>query len=277
MSPSEMEEIYSPFEKEGRSVLFHSQYSDTEEYDGKPYEILRRATEADNIDAECLPQWVVSFGEGTEPVFAFPEECVPSIIVENSDTLTLDDIEAVPFPDFSDDGMQSVPVHVLLDYAEEREPRIRVFSKESDASAAFEKIVRGEFSKFHAELPEDDEYRDGDGNTLAECLDKKWFYDEGSLRDVRLVTVPACGSSLRPDKVTVVVDDGGCVPYVWRVFCNARDDGFRNLVDFYIPDADDAHDGSGRTKSECINERRLFVERSEYRDSCYAAYDADVE
>ena len=268
LTPAETEEIFSPFEKEGRSTLFRAQYETNSEYEGHPFEVLRRASEADDIDPECLPQWVIDVDGYV--VFAFPEEIIPSIILENRSDLSASDVESEPFPVFDDDSTGFEPVHIVLDYAEVRVPRIHAFLKKEDAVALFSSLVRRGFKNFEAELPEYDELRDGDGRTLAECLESGWFYDDTDFHDVRLIDVPACGSFRKPSEVSVILDDGGCAPYVYRVLCGKGrgKEEFQNLVDFYLK-GDEAHDGSYRTKDECIKDGALFVERESYRDSCY--------
>lgn len=68
------QDCFELYETTGFSEKFHSPYDcDTYNHNGKPFKVLRRATEAE-CDLEAMPIWVVKFEEEDEPFYCYPEE-----------------------------------------------------------------------------------------------------------------------------------------------------------------------------------------------------------
>ena len=70
------EDCFNFYEQTGFSKTFHSPYDEYGEHNGKPFKVLRRATEGE-VDLEAMPVWVVEFEGEPEPCWCYPEEiCV---------------------------------------------------------------------------------------------------------------------------------------------------------------------------------------------------------
>ena len=68
------EDAFQMYEQTGFSDTFHSPYDDdTYNHNGKPFKVLRRATE-EECDLETLPVWLVEFEGEPEPFYCYPEE-----------------------------------------------------------------------------------------------------------------------------------------------------------------------------------------------------------
>jgi hypothetical protein len=61
---------------------FWTPYSDYKDRIGQKFEVIRRATTDDNIDEECLPQWLIKFEDGAE-IFSCPEEIIEEEVEDN--------------------------------------------------------------------------------------------------------------------------------------------------------------------------------------------------
>ena len=69
-----VEDSFQLYEQTGFSDTFHSPYDDdTYNHNGKPFKVLRRATE-EEYDLETLPVWLVEFEGEPEPFYCYPEE-----------------------------------------------------------------------------------------------------------------------------------------------------------------------------------------------------------
>ena len=67
-------DCFEMYESTGFSKTFHSPYDDEGyNHNGKPFRVLRRATEAE-CDLEAMPLWVVEFEGEQEPYYCYPEE-----------------------------------------------------------------------------------------------------------------------------------------------------------------------------------------------------------
>lgn len=67
------QDCFEMYETEGFSEVFHSPYDETYHLNGKPFKVLRRATEKE-CDLEAMPIWVVGFDGFEKPFFCYPEE-----------------------------------------------------------------------------------------------------------------------------------------------------------------------------------------------------------
>ena len=68
------QDCFEMYEEGGFSEKFHSPYDDTEiKHNGKPFKVLRRATE-EECDLEAMPLWVVAFEGEDAPYYCYPEE-----------------------------------------------------------------------------------------------------------------------------------------------------------------------------------------------------------
>ena len=68
-----VEDAFEMYEQTGFLDTFESPYDDKSK-NGLPFKIIRRASYVqDDIDLECLPQWVIEF-ENKEQMFCYPEE-----------------------------------------------------------------------------------------------------------------------------------------------------------------------------------------------------------
>lgn len=68
-----VEDAFEMYEETGFLDTFESPYDDKSK-NGLPFKVIRRASYVqDDIDLECLPQWVIEF-ENKEQMFCFPEE-----------------------------------------------------------------------------------------------------------------------------------------------------------------------------------------------------------
>lgn len=92
-----VEETFKEFEREGHSQTFHASGDDYAQYDGQPYTILGRipASENENI-WDGLPMWKIQFKDGNR-TGVFPDEIIPSVIMENHPQLDKNAIHAQPF------------------------------------------------------------------------------------------------------------------------------------------------------------------------------------
>lgn len=66
-------DCFELYETTGFSKKFHSPYDETYNLNGKPFKVLRRATEKE-CDIEAMPIWVVKFKGIKEPFYCYPEE-----------------------------------------------------------------------------------------------------------------------------------------------------------------------------------------------------------
>ena len=68
------QDSFELYETTGFSDVFHSPYDDEiHNHNGKPFKVLRRATEKE-CDLEAMPMWVVLIGDEKEPYYCYPEE-----------------------------------------------------------------------------------------------------------------------------------------------------------------------------------------------------------
>lgn len=68
-----VEDAFEMYEQTGFLETFESPYDDKSN-NGLSFKIIRRASYIqDDIDLECLPQWVIEF-ENKEQMFCYPEE-----------------------------------------------------------------------------------------------------------------------------------------------------------------------------------------------------------
>lgn len=68
-----VEDAFEMYEQTGFLDTFESPYDDKSK-NGLPFKVIRRASYVqDDIDLECLPQWVIEF-ENKEQMFCYPEE-----------------------------------------------------------------------------------------------------------------------------------------------------------------------------------------------------------
>lgn len=68
-------------EAEGFNNVYWSPYTEWENYYGKPFKVIKRATEREN-DLEVLPMWIIQFEDGKR-IQAYPEEIVTSEMERN--------------------------------------------------------------------------------------------------------------------------------------------------------------------------------------------------
>ncbi len=77
MTDSELKQFkadcFELYESEGFSPTFHSPYDDTGTHNGKPFKVIRRATEKE-CDLEAMPVWVVTFDGENDTYYCYPEE-----------------------------------------------------------------------------------------------------------------------------------------------------------------------------------------------------------
>ena len=62
------------------SDTFWTPYEDYACRIGQNFSVVRRATTQDNIDVECLPQWLIKFEDG-KTIFANPEEVIAEEVI----------------------------------------------------------------------------------------------------------------------------------------------------------------------------------------------------
>lgn len=66
-------DCFDLYESTGFTEIFNSPYDDEGEHNGKPYKVIRRATESE-ADLEAMPIWVVKFEGEDEVAYCYPEE-----------------------------------------------------------------------------------------------------------------------------------------------------------------------------------------------------------
>ena len=85
MSEEEEREFINDYcnccETEGFNKVYWSPYTEWEKYYGKPFKVIKRATEKEN-DLEVLPMWIIQFEDGKR-IQAYPEEIVTSEMKRN--------------------------------------------------------------------------------------------------------------------------------------------------------------------------------------------------
>lgn len=85
MSEEEEREFINDYtnccEEEGFNKVYWSPYTEWEKYYGKPFKVIKRATEKEN-DLEVLPMWIIQFEDGKR-IQAYPEEIVTSEMKRN--------------------------------------------------------------------------------------------------------------------------------------------------------------------------------------------------
>ena len=85
-----VQDCFDLYEKIGFLKQFRSRYSDSEDYDGQLFEVLRRVSYTDDdVDLEVLPMWVMRFRNGVVS-YAFPEEICKA---ENDETSPRNDAD----------------------------------------------------------------------------------------------------------------------------------------------------------------------------------------
>ena len=91
MTPEELKAFinywFDKYEQEGFSKVFCSPYNGEEEYNGKNYKVIDRASNIDEdpingAELSCQPLWNIQFDDGTT-MAAYPEEIIPSEIRDN--------------------------------------------------------------------------------------------------------------------------------------------------------------------------------------------------
>ncbi len=92
-----VQDCFDLYEKLGFLDRFRSRYSDSEEYDGQLFEVVRRISYTEDVDLEILPLWEIRFRNGTF-TYAFPEEICKA---ENNSVSEQDD-DDIDEPDDED-------------------------------------------------------------------------------------------------------------------------------------------------------------------------------
>ena len=67
------EDLFDLYEKTGFADTFQTTYSDRLPRNGETFEVVRRASEEDDIEPEALPMWLIRFDDDLTD-FAYPEE-----------------------------------------------------------------------------------------------------------------------------------------------------------------------------------------------------------
>ena len=91
-----VQDSFDLYEKIGFKDKFDTPFEDFRKYNGKPFEVVRRMSYADdNIDLECLPKWIIRFEDGVE-FDAWPEEICKTEETETKPATAKYDVFFVP-------------------------------------------------------------------------------------------------------------------------------------------------------------------------------------
>ena len=77
------EDLFDLYEKTGFADTFQTTYTDRLPRNGETFEIVRRASEEDDIEPEALPMWLIKFDDDLTDL-AYPEE-ITKLARENKD------------------------------------------------------------------------------------------------------------------------------------------------------------------------------------------------